>query len=326
MSNLPEVRQPGQIITDDQRSPLAITPSSFTEVLAIAAVLVKSKLTPFDSADQVALVILDALEKGKPMVQHLQSRYVVHGRVGLYADAMVADVLSSGKARFIRPVETSDTICSWETVRSDWPEDAAPAIFSFSISDAKKAGFMSNKKYVEMPQRMLSARAKSYLCRDIYPDVMAGVYSVEELEDEEIMNPTPSRRSPGRRTAPKKKAITAATTTVEAKVVDELTGAPEPAPEPEAPHDPAAGEVEEPAAPEEKPSLLKEVEAAGKIMDEANETVDTDPEAASEHLKKAVPMIFDLKEKGLDDGTLSILRTSYGDTQKIIRNAIKAKG
>lgn len=305
-------RAPGQIISDDQRSPLAIIPTSFTEIIAIAKVLVASNLTPFKSADQVALVILDALEKGKPMVQHLQSRYVVHGRVGMYADAMVADVLASGKARYIRPVEQSDTVCSWETVRSDWPEDAKSSIFSFTMAEAKQADFLSNAKYKEMPQRMLSARAKSYLCRDIYPDVMAGVFSVEELEDEEIKNPTRGSTG-GRRAAP----VTPATPVVEvsAEVVGTLT---EPEAEPEAPEAPPA---------EEKPeaSLEDMVRDVGKIIDEAGDTIESDPEAALEHLKKVVTKITELKDKGVDEETLSFLRTAYGDTRKAIRDAIAAR-
>jgi hypothetical protein len=37
--------------------------------------------------------------------------------------------------------------------------------------------------YSKYPQRMLSARAKSYLARDVYPDILHGIASYEELSD-----------------------------------------------------------------------------------------------------------------------------------------------
>lgn len=315
--------RPQGIISGEARSALAIVPTSFSEIVGISKVLVASRLTPFDSADQVALVILDALERGKPMVQHLQSRYVIHGRVGIYADAMVADVIASGLARYIRPVDVSDTRAVWETVRADWPEDARPARFSFTIAEAKQAGLLSNPKYGQMPQRMLSARAKSYLCRDIYPDVMAGVVSVEELEDEAAVTRTPSSSS--RRTPPRTVEATVEPEEAEG-VTDALVSESEQDDglEPEPPHDEETGEIVEAVSQQGSP-LVEHVRAVGRTIDEARETVEEDASLwsdAQDHLRSVVPRITRLKDDyGLDAATVATLRDGYAEAAALITQA-----
>ena len=52
----------------------------------------------------------------------------------------------------------------------------------FTIERAKKAGYTSqNAKYGTDPQAMLYARAASILCRQMAPEVLKGLSTVEEI-------------------------------------------------------------------------------------------------------------------------------------------------
>src|SRR5690606_3001791 len=77
-----------------------------------------------------------------------------------------------------------------------------PVRRSFSVDDAKRAGLWQTKEIVKKrkkdgsfyeaandspwfkyPQRMLQMRARAWCLRDVYPDVLKGMHSREEVED-----------------------------------------------------------------------------------------------------------------------------------------------
>jgi len=53
------------------------------------------------------------------------------------------------------------------------------------MEDARAAGLLEKKagnNWQTYPKRMLNARAKAFLARDVWPDLVAGLYSSEEME------------------------------------------------------------------------------------------------------------------------------------------------
>ena len=52
---------------------------------------------------------------------------------------------------------------------------------SFSIEEAAAAGLSQKDNYRKYPKAMLLARAKSFVMRDAFADILHGVYSLEEL-------------------------------------------------------------------------------------------------------------------------------------------------
>lgn len=177
----------------DQKS-LALVPSSLVEAESMASTLSKSGMLPDHFKGKPADVfwaISFGLEVGFGPVAALNSVYVVHGRPGLYADAMVALVLSSGHCKYFRKVSSDDRQATYETMRNGDPE---PTQVSVTIEAAERAGWSKNNtKYATEPRRMLEARAKSWLAKDRYPDVLRGIGSVEELRDE---GETPTKWGP----------------------------------------------------------------------------------------------------------------------------------
>jgi hypothetical protein len=171
-------------------TPGALIPRGFEEAEKIANKLSESTMLPDHFKKNPANVfwaLALGLEVGFTPVQALQAIYVVHGRPGMFADAMVALVLTSGKAEFFGCVESSDTAATYETKRKG---AAKPRTITVTIEDAKKAGWTSNAKYQSEPRRMLEARCKSQLARDVYPDVLRGMVAVEEIQDDGAGGPT----------------------------------------------------------------------------------------------------------------------------------------
>jgi hypothetical protein len=110
----------------------------------------------------------------------LTSVYVVRGRPGLYAEAMVALVKSHGHEVAVE--ELTDRICRMRARRrgeQEWQR------FEFTIDRARRAGYdRQNTKYGTDPQAMLYPRCASITCRTVFPDVLKGLAAVEELIDE----------------------------------------------------------------------------------------------------------------------------------------------
>lgn len=157
------------------------TPQSITEAQSLAIELAKSMLVPKDfkgkPADVFAAITYGA-ELGLAPWAAMQSLIVIHGRVTMYADAMVALVLASSDCEYFRCVDSSSTSVTYETLR----KGSSPTKYTFTAEDAKRAG-LNNDNYRKFPQRMLGARAKSFLARDVYPDILRGLHSTEEVID-----------------------------------------------------------------------------------------------------------------------------------------------
>jgi hypothetical protein len=114
----------------------------------------------------------------------------INGRVGISAELMRALILRAGHDYHI---EGSDArACTIRGRRSDWDESRWTTV-TFTIEDAVRAGLLEDKKsrdgkvtpslYKKWPAALLLARASTILARMIFPDVIAGLQSLEELQD-----------------------------------------------------------------------------------------------------------------------------------------------
>lgn len=119
-------------------------------------------------------------ELGYGAIAALTAVYVVRGRPGLYAEAMVGLVKSHGHDLAVE--ELTDSRC---VIRARRKGDSDWQIFTFTMDRARKAGYVKqNQKYNDDPQTMLYARCSSIACRSIAPDVLKGIATVEEITDE----------------------------------------------------------------------------------------------------------------------------------------------
>jgi hypothetical protein len=202
-------------------------------------------------------VVRYGLQLGLAPEVAVQGIFTVGGRMSMYAEQMVALIKSHGHGH--RVVERTAQRCVIEVCRKGadrWIQ------FEFTIEQAIDAGYVpgkgpnanpgtwpdgkpkkggGNQKYITDPAAMLYARASSIGCRTEFPDVLRGLVTYEEMQDEQrqlvditahVDVSTPAER-------PTKAAIIAAANGVQAagnmpeNIPADVTPTPVAAPEPE---------------------------------------------------------------------------------------------
>lgn len=169
---------------------LAIVPKSIDEFSDLAERFSKSSLLPKGmqgKAADVLVTIMAGHEMGLAPMASLRAIHVIEGKPVLSADGMIALVLGSGKATYFERVEESDKAVTYETHRVG---AKTPRRCTWTIEMAKAAGLHLKDNWRAYPRAMLASRAKAELARDVFPDVLAGTYTMEEIEREDAPRET----------------------------------------------------------------------------------------------------------------------------------------
>lgn len=149
----------------------------FADVYRVSEALAKTPFVPREmmgkTAD-VAAAIMRGRELGLDPFDALGSIYIVHGRVGYYAEFMRRRIIQAGHT--FRVVENTDNRCIVEGTRREGGE---PTRATFTAEQAKRAKINLG----DYPADKLLARATSRLCRQVFPDVLAGSVIAEDLID-----------------------------------------------------------------------------------------------------------------------------------------------
>ena len=154
---------------------LAIIPINELQVMAQAAC--KSGLFQMPSPEAALTLMLLCQAEGLHPIQALRQYHIIKGRPAMRADAMQAAFqLAGGKIQWL---ERSDVKCSAEFSH---PAGGTCTV-TWSIETAKQAGLTGNPTWQKFPRAMLSARVVSEGCRAVYPAVVCGLYTPEEIEN-----------------------------------------------------------------------------------------------------------------------------------------------
>lgn len=163
-----------------------LAPANFTELVAFAEMVSTTQLIPQTFRGKPADIIVACqygYEIGLHPLQALNNIAVINGKPSIYGDSMLALVKRSPKYEWIKEyVESTedDRIAYCIVKRKGEPE----ATFSFSWSEAKQAGLTTKSgPWKTYPKRMLQMRARGFALRDVFPDVLMGLISVEEASD-----------------------------------------------------------------------------------------------------------------------------------------------
>lgn len=157
----------------------AIEPTNMAELRAFSAAAAATGFFGAKSPEQALILAMTGKDLGLSYTQALRAFHVVQGKPVLSADGMVAAVLASGKARYFRTTEKTPERCTVETLRVG---DEKPTSYTYTMADAKLAGLTGKDNWKSHPAAMLAARAKAALARDVYPDVLLGMYDPDEIE------------------------------------------------------------------------------------------------------------------------------------------------
>lgn len=166
----------------DQLSPMAGRGISFNreewEVMkGMAQVFVQSGAFP--STDNMAKVMVKmqaGRELGMQPVQAIQSMFFVHGKLGMYGQALLALMKKNGlKVKWLK-TDAKGAKAEFSA------EDQEPVVIEFNEEDAKRAGIFTGN-YLKYPQDMYVARVVSRAAKFFPEMVGAPVETVEVLED-----------------------------------------------------------------------------------------------------------------------------------------------
>lgn len=174
----------------------------------LAQTAAKSGCFAIQSAEQAYVLMGIGSELGLPPLQALRALHVLHGRVALASDTMVAIVRRSGLCTRWDVTEQSATAVTVVTVRKGAPEMDS---VRWTIEDAQRAGLVKrNALWQQYPQQMLYHRAAADLARRVYADVLVGCYAPDEIEAEPDAAAPPPEPLPSARSDPPAAAPAAA--------------------------------------------------------------------------------------------------------------------
>lgn len=146
-----------------------------------------------NSIPATAAAMLYGREIGLPPMTALSQIHVVEGRPGLSAEGMRALVLAAGHEIVFE--ESTSAVCR---VRGRRHRSQEWTTVEWTIDDARRAGLLRRgSAWESYPADMLVARASTVLCRRVFPDVIHGFRSIEELDD---MAAPPAAGTPSGRT------------------------------------------------------------------------------------------------------------------------------
>jgi hypothetical protein len=131
-----------------------------------------------NSVPATAAAMLYGREVGLPPMTALTQIHVIEGRPGMSAEGMRALVLAAGHELVFD--ESTGAVCRMRArrARSDhWTP------LAWSIDMARAAGLVNKDNWKHHPRAMLVARCSGDLCRMVFPDVIHGFRTVEELAD-----------------------------------------------------------------------------------------------------------------------------------------------
>lgn len=192
----------------------------------MAKMLVRSQMIPQKTPEAAIAVMLKGHELGITPMVAFANMFFFDGKLGMSADLMTALFIQKAGGR-LQVLEWTEKVCRIRFTREGWE----PSEVTYTEADAQAAGLLGKANWKNR-KAMLSARCRSMGVRLLAPDVFAGTYSTEELQD---MGPEqPERRSSPeqleRRLSATQQTVTQAApeSVQEAQVVSEDADSPEP--------------------------------------------------------------------------------------------------
>ncbi len=154
---------------------------NWSQSLEIAGDLIKSGFLPthIKTPQQAAMIIEMGREIGIPPVIALSKIYVIGQKPALEAQLILQLIYASEKAESII-IKAEDNQCT-VTMKRKVPQ--VEHTETFGIKEATSLFLIGKDNYKKQAKTMYKWRAISACARVVFPDVIGGMYSREELED-----------------------------------------------------------------------------------------------------------------------------------------------
>lgn len=158
-------------------------PTNVIEAIKLSETLAASQLVPSSlrgKPSDILVVLMKGRELGMPPMAAMGQIHVIDGKACLSSDAIQGLILRSGVVDYFTLVESTDEIATYKAKRRDSPHEIT---LSYTIEDAKRAGLIGKANWKGYQKQMLRARCASDMGREIAPDVMAGLYDMDEADE-----------------------------------------------------------------------------------------------------------------------------------------------
>lgn len=163
-------------------------PTTLGEAMDFSHMLAKSQMVPKQyqgKPEDIMVAVQWGQEIGLAPMQALQNISVINGKPSVYGDAAMALVQASpvceGVDESIEGEGTPNPVAVCIARR----KGRNPVIVRFSVEDAKRAGLWGKQgPWQAYPKRMLQMRARGFALRDAFPDVLKGLITTEEAQDD----------------------------------------------------------------------------------------------------------------------------------------------
>ena len=176
----------------------SLTRPSFDDLLRMADTLAQAGVVPNayrrKPSDIVAVALAGMAFDWDPMTS-LRNYHVIEGTATLRPEAMLGLVRRAGHSVQLRlEGEGDDRVAIAQGTRAD---NGDVHVERFTLDDAERAGLGGKKNWKQYPDKMLTWRAMSALCRVLFPDVVLGAgYVPEEIGQDVDATGTPVEPDP----------------------------------------------------------------------------------------------------------------------------------
>lgn len=160
-----------------------------TDIERMAVAVAKSRLFGVETPDQAMALMLIAQAEGMHPAIAARDYHIIKGRPSLKADAMLARFQSAGGK--VRWLAMTDARVAGEFAH---PQGGSVEI-EWTLDMAKRAGLVNNDNWRKYPRQMLRARCISEGIRTVFPGVVVGTYTPEEVQDFETPQQKPARET-----------------------------------------------------------------------------------------------------------------------------------
>lgn len=189
-----------ELVVNQGNQVKALLPTTIDEAyrmgkaFALAGMLPKSygSGNPEEMAAKAFTAMQLGAEVGMSPMQSIQSIAVVNGMPSIWGDAQKALVINHHSCEYIKESYEDEpyqdnfkAVCIVKRRGQDEVRE------EFSVADAKAAGLWKKSgPWTTHPKRMLRYKARSFVLRDNFPDVLKGLtHSVEEMQDIKDVTP-----------------------------------------------------------------------------------------------------------------------------------------
>ena len=181
------VTTPAQIKTPINYGAQGVKLASLEDAFRFANAIVASGFAPrgMEKPEAVLVAIQLGAELGLTPMAALQNTAVINGRPAIYGDAALALVRASGLLESFSEEEVGEAGKDSFGIRvTATRRDGSKGSETFTVADAKAAKLWGKSgPWTDYPRRMLKFRARGFVLRDVFGDVLKGLRTAEEVRD-----------------------------------------------------------------------------------------------------------------------------------------------